>query len=159
MLALLDLVERRLRDVDVAALDQDRHLAIEERQQQGAYVRAVDVGIRIVAAQSAHTGDEVFVTFDRKIVDVPVARRHFFDLENRQRHQVTVDHLEISLASQSRRRQELVQFGGARMVLPNASQYPQVFFRRDADDPMPVLGLAWLTVHLSNYAVGFPLGY
>jgi hypothetical protein len=39
------LVERRLRDVDVAALDQLRHLPVEERQQQRADVRAVDVGV------------------------------------------------------------------------------------------------------------------
>ncbi len=46
LLAALDLVERRLRDVDVAALDQLGHLAVEERQQQRADMRAVDVGIR-----------------------------------------------------------------------------------------------------------------
>ena len=43
--ALLDLVERRLRDVDVVALDQLRHVAEEEGEQQGADVRAVDVGV------------------------------------------------------------------------------------------------------------------
>ena len=45
VLALLDLVQRRQADVDVAALDQLRHLPIEERQQQRADVRAVDVGV------------------------------------------------------------------------------------------------------------------
>ena len=44
-LALLDAVERRLRDVDVAALDQLRHVAEEEGEQQRADVRAVDVGV------------------------------------------------------------------------------------------------------------------
>ena len=43
--ALLHLVERRLRDVDVAALDQLRHLPVEEREQQRADVRAVDVRV------------------------------------------------------------------------------------------------------------------
>ncbi len=43
--ALLDLVERRLRDVDVVALDQLRHVAEEEGEQQRADVRAVDVGV------------------------------------------------------------------------------------------------------------------
>jgi hypothetical protein len=42
-LALLHFVQRRLRDVDVPALDQFRHLPIEERQEQRADVRAVDV--------------------------------------------------------------------------------------------------------------------
>ena len=42
----VDFVERRLRDVDVAALDQLFHLPEEERQQQRADVRAVDVGVR-----------------------------------------------------------------------------------------------------------------
>ena len=37
--------ERRLRDEDVAVLDERRHLAVEERQQQRADVRAVDVGV------------------------------------------------------------------------------------------------------------------
>ncbi len=40
-----DLVQRRLRDVDVAALDQLGHLAVEEGEQQGADVRAVNVGV------------------------------------------------------------------------------------------------------------------
>ena len=44
-LALLRLVQRRLRDVDVAALDQLGHLPVEERQQQRADVRAVDVRV------------------------------------------------------------------------------------------------------------------
>ena len=45
LLALLHLVQRRLRDVDVAALDQLRHLPVEEREQQRADVRAVDVRV------------------------------------------------------------------------------------------------------------------
>ena len=43
--AALGAEERRLRDVDVAAIDQLRHLAVEERQQQRADVRAVHVGV------------------------------------------------------------------------------------------------------------------
>ena len=45
VLAELHLVERRLGDVDVAALDQLGHLPEQERQQQRADVRAVDVGV------------------------------------------------------------------------------------------------------------------
>ena len=45
VLALLDLVQRRQADVDVAALDQLGHLAVEERQQQRTDVRAVHVGV------------------------------------------------------------------------------------------------------------------
>jgi hypothetical protein len=45
-LLALDFIERRLGDVDVAALDQALHLPVEEREQQGADVGAVDVGIR-----------------------------------------------------------------------------------------------------------------
>ena len=44
-LALLHLVQRRLRDVDVPALDQLGHLPVEEREQQRADVRAVDVRV------------------------------------------------------------------------------------------------------------------
>ncbi|CNU24420.1 Uncharacterised protein [Salmonella enterica subsp. enterica serovar Bovismorbificans] len=45
LLAFLDFVQRRLRNVDVAALDDFRHLTIEEGQQQRTDVRAVDVRI------------------------------------------------------------------------------------------------------------------
>ena len=45
-LAALDLIERRLGDIDVAALNQFAHLPEEEREQQRADVRAVDVGVR-----------------------------------------------------------------------------------------------------------------
>ena len=44
-LALLDRIQRRLRNVHVAALDQFLHVAEEERQQQRADVRAVHVGV------------------------------------------------------------------------------------------------------------------
>ena len=45
LLAALDFVERRLRYVDMPALDQLRHLPVEKGQQQGSNVRAVDVGV------------------------------------------------------------------------------------------------------------------
>jgi hypothetical protein len=45
VLAELHLVERRLGDVDVAALDQLGHLPEQEGQQQRPDVRAVDVGV------------------------------------------------------------------------------------------------------------------
>ena len=41
----LTLIERRLGDIEVAALDQLRHLAEEEGQQQRADMGAVDVGV------------------------------------------------------------------------------------------------------------------
>ncbi len=44
-LAGLHFVQRRLGNIDVAALDQFGHLAVEEGQQQGADVRAVHVGV------------------------------------------------------------------------------------------------------------------
>ena len=37
--------ERRLRNVDVPAIDQRKHLTIEERQQESADVRPIDVGV------------------------------------------------------------------------------------------------------------------
>ena len=45
LLAGLDLVQRRLRNVDVAAFHQLGHLAVEEGQEQGADVGAVHVGV------------------------------------------------------------------------------------------------------------------
>src|SRR6185369_11880113 len=45
-LALLDAIERRLRDIHVTAIDELLHVAEEEREQQRADVRTVDVGIR-----------------------------------------------------------------------------------------------------------------
>ena len=43
--AALHLVERRLRDIEVAALDHFRHLPVEEGEQKRADVGAVDVGV------------------------------------------------------------------------------------------------------------------
>lgn len=40
------LIKRRLRDIEMATLDQFRHLAEEEGQQQGTNVGAVDISIR-----------------------------------------------------------------------------------------------------------------
>src|ERR1700724_4911122 len=45
LLAALDLVQRWLRDVDVAALDEFGHLPVEKREQQSAYVASVNVRI------------------------------------------------------------------------------------------------------------------
>src|SRR5205807_1731126 len=45
-LALGDAVQRRLRDVDVPRIDQELHFLVEEREEQGADVRAVHVGVR-----------------------------------------------------------------------------------------------------------------
>ncbi len=45
VLALLDLVQRRLRNIDMAALDQLGHLAIKEGEQQGADVGTVHVRV------------------------------------------------------------------------------------------------------------------
>ncbi len=44
-LAARDFVERRLRDEEMAAVDELAHLAIEEREQQRADVRAVDIRV------------------------------------------------------------------------------------------------------------------
>jgi uncharacterized membrane protein len=65
VLAVLDLVQRRLRDVDVAALHQHRHLPVEEGQQQRADVRAVHVGV-------GHDDDAVVAQLvDVEVVAVP----------------------------------------------------------------------------------------
>src|SRR5881628_195953 len=45
-LALGDPVQRRLRDIDVPRIDQELHFLVEEREEQGADVRAVHVGVR-----------------------------------------------------------------------------------------------------------------
>ena len=44
-LAPRDLVERRLGDIEIAALDHLRHLPVEEGEQEGADMRAVDIGV------------------------------------------------------------------------------------------------------------------
>jgi len=45
-LAVLGLVQGRLRDVDMAAFHQIRHLPVEKREQQRADMRAVDIRVR-----------------------------------------------------------------------------------------------------------------
>ena len=106
LLALLDFVQRRLRDVDVAAFDQDGHLPIEEREQQRAYVRPVDVCVRVVDADAAHAGNEILIAFDRKVVDVAAARGHLFDCHDGKSHEIAVDHFEIAINRGSCRLQE-----------------------------------------------------
>src|SRR3546814_8913025 len=61
--AAADLVERRLGNEEVPVLDQLRHLPVEEGQQQGTDVGAVDVGV-------GHDHDLVVAQFleDRKRV-------------------------------------------------------------------------------------------
>ena len=73
LLALFDLVERRLSHVDVLALDELGEIAEEEGEQQRADVAAVDVGVshghdavianlldvEVVAHACPHRGDEV----------------------------------------------------------------------------------------------------
>ena len=56
VLTELGFVKRRLGDVDIAALNQFGHLAVEERQQQRADVRAIHVGI-------GHDDDAVVTQF------------------------------------------------------------------------------------------------
>src|SRR3954465_7475675 len=58
---VFDLIERRLRDVDMAALHQLWHLPVEERQQQSADMRAIDVRIR-------HDDDAVIAQLLRPIL-------------------------------------------------------------------------------------------
>jgi hypothetical protein len=86
-LAMLDLVERRLGDVHVAALDQFRHLAVEQRQQQGTDVRAVNVRI-------GHDDDAVIAQlFDLEFV--------LADAGAERGDQVTICSLEISLSKRA----------------------------------------------------------
>ena len=56
LFALGDLVQRRLRNVDMAALDQFSHLTEEKGQQQRADMRAVDIRI-------GHDNDAVVAEF------------------------------------------------------------------------------------------------
>ena len=69
VLAALHLVEGRLRDVDVAVLDEGRHLPVEEGEQQGADVGAVDVRVR-------HDDDAVVAELIERELVLADARAH-----------------------------------------------------------------------------------
>ena len=75
--AALGAEERRLRDVDVAGLDQQPHLAVEERQQQRADVRSVHVRV-------GHDDDAVVAQLGEvEVLDAdpaPERRDHRLDL-------------------------------------------------------------------------------
>src|SRR5690606_28896359 len=43
--ALLDLVKRRLRDIDIAGINQRAEESVEQSEQESSDVRAVDIGI------------------------------------------------------------------------------------------------------------------
>ncbi len=85
-------VERRLGDVDVATHDQSLHLPVEERQQQGADVAAVHVGVakqdHLVVADAAEVelvpvaaADRLDQRLDLGVVEHPVGPRPF-DVED-----------------------------------------------------------------------------
>src|SRR6266550_1832059 len=78
-LATRDLVERRLRHVEVPAGDHRQHIAEEKGQKQGSDVRSIDIGISIVRRQSPDTADEVFVALDGEVVHVLAARIDLVD--------------------------------------------------------------------------------
>ena len=94
LLAALHLVERRLGDIDMAALDELRHLPIEECQKQRADMRSVYVSICIVSSYPAEATDEIFIPFDGEIVHVTGCRWHLVNRNDRQRHQIAVETLE-----------------------------------------------------------------
>jgi hypothetical protein len=94
LLPLGDLEERRLRDVEVTLFDERRHVPEEEGQQKGPDVRPVDVGVRVVAAETAHSRDEVLVPLDGKVVDLSVGRLDSGNGDDRKSHQVAPDRLE-----------------------------------------------------------------
>ncbi len=82
LLAFLHFVQRRLCNVNVAALNDFRHLTIEEGQQQRTDVRAVDVRI-------GHDDDAVITQFVRVVLVATDAaaqrgdqRRHFLRREH-----------------------------------------------------------------------------
>ena len=82
LLAFLHFVQRRLGNVDVATLNDFRHLTIEEGQQQRTNVRAVDVRI-------GHDDDAVIAQFVRVVLIAADAaakggdqRRHFLGREH-----------------------------------------------------------------------------
>ncbi len=77
LLADLGGVQRRLGDVHVAGLDQRAHLAVEERQQQGADVAAVDVG---VGEQRSPCGSGPWLTSNSSPTPPPMAVISALDL-------------------------------------------------------------------------------
>jgi hypothetical protein len=90
-LALLDLVERRLRDIDVAVLEQLVEVPEEERQEQRPDVAAVDIGVGVAGRDTAESADEVLVVRDREVVDVAVARGNLGDVGDGQRPEITIE--------------------------------------------------------------------
>ena len=96
---LLHLVERRLRDVDVAAVDQLEHVAEKERQQQRANVRAVHVGV-------GHDDDAVvaeLVDFEVAAADSAAERRDQGAHLRRREHLVEAGLLHVeNLAAQGK---------------------------------------------------------
>ena len=155
MLAVLHLVQRRLRDVDVPALHQLGHLAVEEGQQQGADVSAIDVGIGVVAAQATRAGDEILVTLHREVVHLPVAGRHRLDLRDGQGDQVPIDGLEATvLRIGFGPQQGFAQRRGVGVIPPDGFDPAKVFLGADCDGPVRVARGTGLAPHLTFHAIG-----
>ncbi len=139
----------------MAALDENRHLPVKEREQQRADVGAIDVGVRVVATKSAHAGDEVFIALDREVIDIPVAGLYRLDAEDGQGHQITAHLPKIPFAARTMANQVLVEVGCVGVIPPDRTQHAEILLRGEADDPVRMFGHAGLTANLTRDAVGF----
>jgi hypothetical protein len=80
----------------MAALDKLRHLPIEERQQQCAYVATVNVRIGVFCGDPSKATDEIFIAPNRKVVNIAVRgfdRRYGYD---GQRHEIAIQYIEFA---------------------------------------------------------------
>src|SRR6266513_731271 len=151
LLAALDFVQRRLRDVDVPALDELGHLPVKECQQQSPYVASVNIGIGIVAADTAHAGDEILVSFYGKVVDLAIAGRNLFNGGDWHRHQVPVDCLKA--AGGPGGLQVVLKNRGPWMVLPDRLQPTQILLGANANAPIAMFGLTGKAPHRTNNSI------
>ena len=149
LLAALDLVERRLRDEDMPALDEHTHLTVEERQQERADVAAINVRVGVVRTQAAHAGDEIFISLDGEVVNVAPRCGYLIQGLDRQRHQVPVQEFELQMRLQRRylRLQRFLEPGRARVILPKRPQFLELIAGADRDDPQGLLALTGRGAH------------
>ena len=157
-LAALYLVERRLGNIDVPTLDKLRHLPEEEGEQQSADVAAIDIGVRVVAANAAHASDEILVIGDREVVNEPIAGSHFFQRDDGQGQQIAIQQFEAPVARGPKARQLCLHRGRACVVTPRRLQRCQIFAGGDADDPVRVTSDAVLPPNLANDTIRLILG-
>jgi hypothetical protein len=135
------------------ALDEDGHLTIEEREQQRAYVRPVNVSICVFGCNPPEATYEILIAFYREVIDISVGGVDGSDRHDRQRDQISVDNIEAATARTIGIGDPFFHRAGASVITPYGPYSRQIFNRRHTNLPMVMSRLENLFGTAARYPV------